>query len=81
MSVKKSSVSFNPEIWQQLTRAKNKSKVVNEALKLYFSINKFKANKELEYSEAEAEFLMAELEHHRKTGESYEYEAVFNRDL
>lgn len=81
MSVKKSSISFNPQIWQQLGLFKNKSKVVNEALELYFSLQKFRAKQELEISEAETEFLLSELEHYKKTGESYSYQEVFSRDL
>ena len=81
MSVKRSTVSFQGPVWEKLSQAKNRSKVVNEALKFYFALDRFKAEKNLEYNEAETDFVLQELKHFEASGEKYDYEAVFNRSL
>ena len=80
MTVKRSTVSFQPPVWEQLSQAKNKSEVVNQALKLYFSLSRFEAQKNLEYTKVETEFLLQEYHHFKLSDEKYEYEEVFNRE-
>ena len=81
MAVKRSTVSFQTPVWDQLIGFKNKSQVVNEALKLYFALDRFKAEKNLEYNEAETAFVLQELAHFDATQEQYSHEEVFNRKL
>jgi len=79
MTVKKSSVSFDSQNWKQLSRAANKSKVVNEALKLYFLVENMQAQQECTWSEQEIKLLQSEWNHYKKTDESYSYEETFDR--
>ena len=80
MAVQKSSVSFDPLNWKRLAHAANKSKVVNDALHLYFMLETMNAEQECAYSEKEIKFLQREWKHYQKTKESYSYEETFNRD-
>lgn len=79
MTVRKSSVSFDSQNWKQLSYASNKSKVVNEALRLYFLVENIQAEKECTWSEQEIQILQKEWSHYKKTGESYSYTETFNR--
>lgn len=79
MSVVKNSVSFEPEVWEALSEQPNRSRVVNNALKLYFTLENKRAEQEAAWSEEEEKLILAELEHYEKTGESYSYEETFNR--
>lgn len=79
MSVKKTSLSLQPNIWEELSAYKNKSKVVNDALTIFFLLEKRKAEKEVELSEDEEGFLLSEWEHYQKTGEVSSEEETFSR--
>lgn len=79
MAVRKSSVSFDSQNWKQLSHASNKSKVVNEALRLYFLIENIQAEKECAWSEQEIQILQSEWDHYKKTNEFYSYEETFHR--
>ena len=81
MSVVKNSVSFEPEVWKALSDQPNRSKVVNNALKLYFTLENKRAEQEAEWSEEEEKLILASLKHYEKTGESYSHEEVFGRPL
>ena len=79
MAVQKSSVSFDPSNWKRLSKASNRSKVVNEALHLYFLVENMQAEKECVWSEEELLVLQNEWDHYKKTKESYSYEETFDR--
>ncbi len=81
MPVRKSSVSFDPKNWKRLSRASNKSKVVNDALNLYFLVETMQSEQECSYSEKEMKLLQKEWNHYKKTKESYSYDETFDRDL
>jgi hypothetical protein len=81
MAVKRSTVSFDPVIWKRLSQSKNKSKVVNDALLLFFQLEQLKAEHECEFSEKGLALIHKEIEHYEKTGESYSYEEVFSKFL
>ena len=79
MAVQKSSVSFDPGNWKRLSKASNKSKVVNDALHLYFLVENMQAEKECAWSEEEMNLLAKEWDHYKKTDESYSYDQTFDR--
>lgn len=79
MTVKKSSVSFELGNWKRLSKASNKSKVVNDALHLYFLMENIQAEQECAWSEKELDVLQQEWKHYKKTKESYSYEQTFDR--
>jgi len=79
MAVKKTSISFTPAVWDGLSQYKNKSKIVNEALALFFSLEQRRGEKELEISNAEEEILLREWEKYKKTGEFFSYKETFSR--
>lgn len=58
MAVTRSTVSFEPNIWAQLSKTKNRSRVVNNALNLYFSAEAFKADPRIEKRAAIKEALI-----------------------
>lgn len=70
MSASRSTISFTEKNWGKLAQTSNKSKTVNVALKFYFD------SKEL-LKEKEEEFILNELQHYEKTGESYGFEETF----
>lgn len=79
MAVQKTSVSFDPSNWKRLSKAANKSKIVNEALHLYFLVENMQAEKESSWSDEEMALLQREWDHYKKTGESFSYEETFDR--
>jgi len=81
MSVKKTSVSFDPSIWDQLSLRDNRSRTINEALRFYFLLENRQAEKEVVWSEEETDFILKELDHYKKTGESYSQKETFSRSF
>ena len=81
MAVQRGSVSFDPQNWKRLSRSSNKSKVVNDALRLYFMMETLRAEQECEWSEKEITVLKKEWDHYKKSGESYGYDETFDRNL
>ena len=70
MSASRSTISFTEENWNKLAKGKNKSKMVNIALKFFFD-SKDHLKESLE------EFVLNELKHYEDTGESYSFEDTF----
>ena len=81
MSVHKSSVSFDPQNWKLLKRASNKSRVVNDALHLYFLMEATTAEEEVSWSEKEMAVLCKEWDHYKKSKEAYSYDQTFDRPM
>lgn len=78
MSVKKSSVAFDPIVWNQLSSKPNRSLIVNEALKLYFMLEQKEAEATAAWEDHKSE-LIIEWKHFRETGENYSPAETFNR--
>lgn len=70
MSVSRSTISFTEYNWQNLQKSKNKSQIVNSALKFFFDAQKLVKKKE-------EEFILQELHNYEKTGEVYSFEETF----
>lgn len=71
MPASRSTVSFTESNWKKLQKSENKSKTVNIALKFYFDSREI-------LKKREEEFILNELEHYEKTGESYSFDETFN---
>jgi len=71
MPASRSTVSFDEQNWNALQNVKNKSKVVNTALKFYFASKAALKKKE-------EEFILNELAHYENEGEIYTFEETFN---
>ena len=72
MTVVRSTVSFVESNWKKIAKAKNKSKVVNDAIAYYFAAKDY-------LKEKEEEFILGELKHYQETGEAYTFEETFNK--
>lgn len=71
MLASRSSISFSEDNWNKIQAAKNKSKVVNTALKFYFD------SKEI-IKKKEEDFILNEWAHYEETGECFTYDETFN---
>lgn len=71
MSVTRSTVSFTDQNWNEVSKAKNKSRLVNQALTYFFDAQKF-------LKEKEEEFILNELKHYQDTGEHYTFDETFS---
>lgn len=71
MPASRSTISFEEQNWKALQKAKNKSKVVNIALKFYFTSKAALKKKE-------EEFILNELARYENEGETYSFEETFN---
>ncbi len=71
MTASRSSISFSEDNWDKIQDAKNKSKVVNTALKFYFDSKAILKQKE-------EDFILSELAHYEETGEVYTFDETFN---
>lgn len=71
MSVSRSTISFDQVNWSKLKNEKNKSRVVNAALRFFYDSKKA-------VEKAETDFILSELAHYEETGESYSADEVFN---
>lgn len=70
MPASRSTISFEEQNWKTLQKAKNKSKVVNIALKFYF-------DSKATLKKKEEEFILNELAHYEENGEAYSFEETF----
>ncbi|KKQ72173.1 MAG: hypothetical protein UT33_C0005G0094 [Candidatus Peregrinibacteria bacterium GW2011_GWC2_39_14] len=70
MPASRSTISFSEQNWKKLSDSDNKSKIVNTALKFFFD------SKDL-LKKREEEFILNELCHYEKTGESYGFDETF----
>ena len=71
MSASRSTVSFTEKNWEKLSQVKNKSLLVNTALKFFFDAEDV-------VTKTEKEFILSELKHYKKSGESYKLKDVIN---
>lgn len=75
MSVSRSTISFDSKNWNQLAGAKNRSKVVNQALEYFFASQEFLESKK-------QEFLLKELQDYQDNpNDGQTFEEVFNEPL
>ncbi len=80
MSVSRSTVSFKPDIWARISQEKNRSRVINNALNLYFSTKDFRDSHQAQFSKEERTYLLETLDAiQNNKGKNYTYEEVFNR--
>ena len=70
----RSTISFNKENWQMVKDEKNKSRLVNEAIRYFYDAKEF-------LKEKEEDFILSELVHYDSVGESYSYEDTFGKKL
>ena len=71
MPASRSTISFEEQNWKILQEQKNKSKVVNTALRFYFN------SKDL-LKKKEEEFIINELAHYENHKETYSFKETFN---
>ncbi len=64
MPASRTTISFNEQNWKALTKASNKSALVNQALQFFFAAKNILKQKE-------EEFILNELAHYDETGEGY----------
>ena len=69
----RSTISFTSQNWKSIQNEKNRSKLVNTAVEYYLKAQNF-------LREKEEEFILQELKHYQKTGESYSFEETFAED-
>lgn len=71
MSVSRSTISFSEENWKKISDEKNKSKLINTALRYFFDAQDY-------LKQAEQNFILDEWQHYKKTEESYTFDETFN---
>ncbi|MBT5808548.1 hypothetical protein HOI18_04720 [Candidatus Uhrbacteria bacterium] len=67
MPASRTTISFNEQNWKEVSKAKNKSAFVNNAVNFFVSTKKALKKKE-------EEFLLNELAHFEETNETYSLE-------